>query len=218
MSNHRTGAGAAINPDSIWMFRFVAIGVFIVFAASVTISSFGLYAVGIAQGLPPNVAWVTPVMIDVPILVFTGAALIQKRRGNRFARVFASFGVGFMTLVSAILNYLHSYYAIGIDTIEGATGTAVNTLAPVLIFMSTETLVFLVTKQAPAPRAQATPAPRKKSTTTSRKRSTSKPATSAPSTERATPSSAPPPSPAPRPAWQPTPERESIPAFSGESR
>jgi uncharacterized membrane protein YgcG len=135
------------------MFVFTAVGVGLVFASSVTISSFGLYAVGLAQGLPPEVAWVTPVMIDVAILVFTMAAMIQKRRANAFARVFASMGVGLATLLSVALNFLHSYYAVGVETLQAATGTVVNTVAPMFIWVTTEMLVMLVTKQPAPPRA-----------------------------------------------------------------
>lgn len=149
---HRTGAGATINPDNIKMFYATSVGVGLVFIASVVISFFGLYAVGLAQGLPPHLAWFTPVMIDVAILVFTMAALIQKRRGNRFARFFASTGVALATIMSVALNFSHSYYTIGIHDIKSATGTIVNAIAPVFIWVTTEMLVALVTKQPPAPR------------------------------------------------------------------
>lgn len=160
MSSHRTGAGATINPDNIKMFYATAVGVGIVFAASVITSSFGLYAVGLAQGLPPEIAWVTPVMIDSAILVFTAVALIMKRRGNTFGRFYASAGVGLATLLSVGLNFLHSYYAIGVASLEAATGTLVNSIAPLFIWITTEMLVMLVTKQAPAPR-QPSAAPKR---------------------------------------------------------
>lgn len=169
---HRTGAGATINPDNIVMFRIAAVLVGVVFLASAITSSFGLYAVGLAQGLPPLFAWTTPVMIDVAIVVFTMVAMIQKRRGNMFARLFASFSVALAALLSVGLNFLHSYYEIGVADLASATGTGVNTIAPLFIWVTTEMLVMLVTKTPPVTRAVPVPrtsAARSKAKTSAKK-------------------------------------------------
>lgn len=167
MSTNRTGAGAAVNPDRLGFFYAVAVAVGVVFLASAVISFNGLYAVGLEQGLHPDLAWVTPIMLDVAILVFTMASLIQRRRGNRGQRIFAVISVAWVTLTSMGLNFLHSYYAVGIDTPMQIAATFVNTFAPASIFVTTELLVGLVIKPPPAPReprarAAAKPKARKK--------------------------------------------------------
>lgn len=158
---HRTGAGAAINPDSIASFWVTVSAVIVVFLSSAAISFMGLYQVGLDQGLPRYMAWLTPVMIDSSIIVFTMAALIFRSRGRRMAMVSTRVAVGLVTVISMTLNSLHSYYAIGIDTVQSATATIVNGLAPLFIFVSTEALVTLITKQPPAKREPA-PAPARK--------------------------------------------------------
>jgi len=151
--SQRTGQGAAVNPDNINMFYLTAVLTGVVFLASVTISFFGLYAVGLQQGLPPYLAWLTPLVLDAAILVFTLVSLIQRRRGNKFARFFAIIAVGVVTTMSMSLNFLHSYYAVGFGTPMEIAATVVNASAPLSIWVTTEMLVGLIMRQPPAPRA-----------------------------------------------------------------
>lgn len=138
------------------MFRWITAGVLVTFGAQVTISFFGLWAVGAAANMG-NLAWVVPVGIDVPILVFTGAALAQQRRGNKGYRWFASIFVFIMTAVSCLLNYLHGVDTYDLSTNMGRAALIVASLAPLLIFANVEVLTHLVTKAPPAPRDPAAP-------------------------------------------------------------
>lgn len=155
--HHRTGSGAAVNPDSIGMFRAVSIGVFITFFAQVAVSAKDLYLVGLELEMGDLWSIVVPIGIDVPILVFTGAMLIFKRRGRTAMTRFAGFVVFFVTSISCVLNYLVHVDQVS-DTPLGQAALIVGTLAPLLIWANVEALSALVTKAAPAPRQTASKA------------------------------------------------------------
>ena len=153
--HHRTGSGAAVNPDSIGMFRAVSIGVFITFFAQVAVSAKALYLVGLELEMGDLWSIVVPVGIDVPILVFTGAMLIFKRRGRAAMTRFAGFVVFFVTSISCVLNYLVHVEQVS-DTPLGQAALIVGTLAPLLIWANVEVLSALITKAPPAARQAST--------------------------------------------------------------
>lgn len=168
--SHKTGAGAALNPDNRIVAGAVAVLTMVVFLAAALMSFQGLYAVGLEQGLKGGQAAATPIMIDASILVFTGVSLIQRRRGNRWARGLAIASVGVATLMSSTLNLLHSLSEVGFSTFMEGCATVASTSAPVFIWVTTEHLAGLVLKQPPAPRAPSAKAvTAKKRTTPARK-------------------------------------------------
>ena len=171
--HHKTGAGASINPDSIGMFRAVTVGVFITFFAQVAISATALYLVGVELHMGTYWSAVVPLGIDVPILVFTGAALIFKRRGRKFQRLFATFLVLLITLVSCWLNHLVHVDTVS-DTPIGQAALMVATIAPLLIYGNVEILTALVTKEVPKARVPAVKKPVRKRATATQRRTTPK--------------------------------------------
>ena len=147
---HRTGAGARINPDHINMQRLVVLGVLVAFAASVLTSWNGLVAVAAWQHLAPEWRWLTPLMIDVPIVILTLAGLILRARQE--STVLVDIGAFGLTTISSAANFLHTVSLGGLGTFEAWAGACINALAPFLVLMSTEVLGGLITRSRRADR------------------------------------------------------------------
>ena len=144
MTQHRTGAGARLNPDHINMQRLVVVGVVIGFLASILTSWNGLAAVAEWQGLAPAWRWLTPLMIDSPIVVLTLAGLIlRKREQSTWLVTVGAYG---LTAVSAIANFMHTVSIRGLDSADDWAGAFINALAPFLVLLSTEVLGSLITR------------------------------------------------------------------------
>lgn len=144
---HRTGQSETINPDNIRMHRAIVAGVIVSLAAAVATSWSGLTFIAGWQLLPLELRWLTPVMIDVPLIVLTLSRGALAKRGVE-ARWILVFIVG-LTAFSSFANIAH--------TIDGATaelsvyvGAATNGLAPWLILLLTEVLWLVITKQKPS--------------------------------------------------------------------
>lgn len=147
---HRTGAGARINADSIVMYRLIVAGIIATALAAVVTSWNGLIYVAGWQGLAPEWRWVTPVMIDVAIVVFTLGSLAKKSRGEKmFLFAFGAYG---LTVVSSATNFLHTVALRGLNSFEDITGAGLNALAPLLILLTTEVLGSLITRPKRVPR------------------------------------------------------------------
>jgi hypothetical protein len=153
-SGHRTGAADTINPDHIGMHRVVVFGVMVTLAAAVLTSWTGLLWVAEQQLLPSQLLWVTPVMIDVPLIVLTLARGALKKRGIEKRRLLV--GIIALTLFSSVANLLHTIAETGFSTIPAVLGALTNALAPWLIVAMTEVLWLVVTKpiRPPKPRGR----------------------------------------------------------------
>ena len=153
-SGHRTGAADTINPDHIGMHRVVVFGVMVTLAAAVLTSWTGLLWVAEQQLLPSQLLWVTPVMIDVPLIVLTLARGALKKRGIEKKRLLV--GIIALTLFSSVANLLHTIAETGFSTIPAVLGALTNALAPWLIVAMTEVLWLVVTKpiRPPKPRGR----------------------------------------------------------------
>ncbi|MEV5068885.1 DUF2637 domain-containing protein [Microbacterium sp. LMI12-1-1.1] len=152
---HRTGAGARFNADAIGIYRAVNVGVLLSALAAVLISWNGLAYVGQWVLLPPFMTWLVPVMIDVPIVVFTLATLARRSRGE--STFFLALAAYVLTATSAGANFLHVAAERPLNTIEGAVGASIAALAPMLVLLTTEALGTLITKPPSenSPRAKA---------------------------------------------------------------
>lgn len=144
LTKHRTGAGARINADHIWLYRLVVAGILVAAAAAVITSWNGLVFVAEWQGLPSELRPVTPVMIDVPIIVLTLGALAKRSRGESPA-LFLVLALA-LTGVSAAANFLHTVAQRGLDDYADWGGAILNALAPGLVLLTTEVLGSLVTR------------------------------------------------------------------------
>lgn len=141
---HRTGAAATINPDHIGMHRLILVGVIGTLLAAVLTSWNGLVFVARAQLLAEWLLWLTPVMIDVPLIVLTLARGALRKRGIRTRGLLA--GIVALTVFSSSANGLHTIAEGGFDSIPAVIGTLTNALSPWLILAMTEVLWLVVTR------------------------------------------------------------------------
>ncbi|NHF62261.1 DUF2637 domain-containing protein [Microcella pacifica] len=157
---HRTGAAETVNPDHIGWHRAIVAGVVLTLLAAVMTSWNGLIYVAEQQLLHERLLWLTPVMIDIPLIVLTLARGALRKRGIRARRLLV--GILALTIFSSGANFLHTVAETGFDSIPAALGALTNALAPWLILAMTEVLWLVVTKpiRPPRPRAKQRRAPR----------------------------------------------------------
>lgn len=154
-TKHRTGAAATINPDHVGMHRLIVAGVVVTLLAAVVTSWTGLVWVGEQQQLPEPVRWITPVMVDVPLVVLTLARGALAKRGVKATGIVA--GIGVLTLFSSSANLLHTVAVAGLDSIPTVLGALTNAIAPWLILAMTEVLWLVVTRQPRPTKPRPTP-------------------------------------------------------------
>lgn len=151
---HRTGAGARFNPDSILIYRAVNFGVIMVAIAAVVVSWNGLMAVASWMLMPPELAWIVPVMLDFVIVVFTIGILPRKARGESVFLL--ALGAYALTAISSAANFAHVVMEspVGTPAFQVYAGAALAGLAPMLILLTTEVLALLITRPSKAESAR----------------------------------------------------------------
>ena len=150
--SRRTGAGAAINPDHVMMHRLIIFGVTVALAAAVLTSWNGLILVGQWQLLPSDLRWLTPVMVDVPLIVLTLARGALRKRG--IAAKGLLWGIVALTVFSSTANALHVIAETDGASIQVVIGALTDALSPWLILAMTEVLWLVVTKPIKARKAR----------------------------------------------------------------
>lgn len=140
----RTGASARINADNIWLYRFISIGVIAGALSAFATSWAGLLYVAEWQALAPEWTWLTPVMIDIPIVVLSLGALAKRSRGENHWW-FLAFAI-FLTLLSSAANFAHTVAVRGLNDYTDWIGASLNALAPAFVLLTTEVLGSLVTR------------------------------------------------------------------------
>ena len=140
----RTGAQTRINADNIWLYRFIALGVIAGALAAFATSWAGLLYVAGWQALPTEWQWLTPVMIDIPIVVLSLGALAKRSRGEN-QWWFLAFAI-FLTLLSSAANFAHTVAVAGLVDYTNWIGALLNGLAPAFVLLTTEVLGSLVTR------------------------------------------------------------------------
>lgn len=156
---HRTGAGAAINPDHVVMHRAIVLGVAVTLLAAVMTSWHGLSLIAEWQGLPEPMRWLTPVMVDVPLVVLTAARGALAKRGIRARGMLA--GIVALTVFSSAANVAHTLAGADLASVPLWGGAITNGLAPWLILAMTEVLWLVVTRHPAPPRPPAKPRPKR---------------------------------------------------------
>lgn len=151
-TRHRTGAAEAMNPDSIRLHRFIVLGVLATLAAAVATSWNGLIFVADWQRLPAELRWLTPVMVDVPLVVLTFARGALRKRGIRTPGL--AWGIVALTFYSSTANLLHTLDGADLHAASVWFGATTNALAPWLILSMTEVLWLVVTRPI-RPRAKS---------------------------------------------------------------
>jgi len=160
-----TGDASTLNPDSPFIHYLVLVGVIGALGAAIVTSWNGLLFVAHTQLLDQSIGWVTPVMIDVSLVVLAVARGALKARRVRARGII--WGIVGLTLYSSIANLLHtvSEYTDGGANPDGLwnypalLGSATNALAPWVIFALTEVLWIVATKQGKIAEAEVPAAP-----------------------------------------------------------
>lgn len=130
--------------DNRVVYRLVNVGVILTAVAATLVSWQGLVFVGRWAELPERMLWLMPLMIDLPIVVFTLGGLARRSRGETYW-LFSLAGYG-LTLVSATANFLHVVSIRGLSSLEGVAGSFLAALAPILVLLTTEALGALLAK------------------------------------------------------------------------
>jgi len=143
-AKRRTGASSRINADNIWLYRFIALGVIAGALSAFATSWTGLLYVAGWQALPAGWEWLTPVMIDIPIVVLSLGALAKRSRGENHWW-FLAFAI-FLTLLSSAANFAHTVSVRGLNDYTDWIGASLNGLAPAFVLLTTEVLGSLVTR------------------------------------------------------------------------
>lgn len=138
-----------IEPDSRTMVMLSLTLVGVLAAASFTLSFLGLIQAAAWAGIPEQLRWLVPIVVDSTILVYAVAASVQRARGD--STTLSWVAVGFFTLVSVLANGAHVLAPEGVPVEMNSTvvfGACLAAIMPVSLFFATETTVNLVVAPA----------------------------------------------------------------------
>ncbi|MEH0110601.1 DUF2637 domain-containing protein [Tersicoccus sp. MR15.9] len=113
-------------------------------AASFTLSFLGLIQVAAWAGIPEQLRWLVPIVVDSTILVYAIAAAVQRARGESTRLSWVA--VAFFTLVSVAANAAHVIAPggdVGAITPTMLFGAGLAAIMPVSLFFATETTIQL---------------------------------------------------------------------------
>jgi hypothetical protein len=112
--------------------------------ASFTLSFLGLIQAAAWAGIPEQLRWLVPIVVDATILVYAVAASVQRARGE--STTLSWVAVGFFTAVSVAANAAHVLAPGGVFAPVNGTvmfGAFLAAIMPVSLFFATETTVKL---------------------------------------------------------------------------
>lgn len=135
---------ARIEPDGKTM-MLLSLGLVAVLAvASFTLSFLGLIQAAAWAGIPEQLRWLVPIVVDATILVYAVAASVQRARGE--STTLSWVAVGFFTAVSVAANAIHVLAPGGVFAELNGTvvfGAFLASIMPISLFFATETTVKL---------------------------------------------------------------------------
>lgn len=111
----------------------VTILVFLIGAGAFVISYDSLYAIGLTNGIPTGKAWIWPLLIDAPLIVFTLALLVSQLM-RQSAKLWAGLVILY-TLATISFNLSHAQ--------NTPLGWTVAIVAPIGLLLTTEALRHL---------------------------------------------------------------------------
>lgn len=170
---HRTGSAARFDPDTYKATPWLVIGM-LVFVVTALVAAFsGQIAMAPYTTLPPQLYWLVPVFIDLPIILLAYVVQVFRRRKQRVWTTWVAL-IAF-TAGSSAIQVIHVLSAQSIIvgtqirwdliTPEIAVGTAIMGLAPWIVLYSWEQLTKLLVKPYGEKREEpAKPAARKRTT------------------------------------------------------
>jgi len=134
----RPTTSARINPDNRVMLAGLLLVLVAVAAASFTLSFTGLSAAAPWVALPARLAWLVPVVLEVAMLVYVGAALLRAHRGQSARLAWTLVWV--LTTVSSAINAAHAWDA-GPQGWQGAVGAALAAMFPFMTLAAAHVVV-----------------------------------------------------------------------------
>lgn len=146
-THHVTGAGARIGGDHIVLWWIEVAGTVGIGLAAFAVSVTSLLQVAAWQHTPDTLHFLTPVMIDLPITVFTTMTISFKYREHWFAMWLARILSLVLTSFSSVANFLHTVDVNGgLNDYQDAVGTGFNAAAPWILYACIELLGHLITR------------------------------------------------------------------------
>lgn len=131
---------ARINPDTLPVLIVATLMTTALGGVSFALSWAALIDVAAWAGVPSNLSWAVPVMLDAAILVYTLAVLVHRARSERAWSAWLSLAA--FTTVSVIANAAHAGAVP--PAWQAVIGTVVAALAPVAVLLATHTLARLI--------------------------------------------------------------------------
>ncbi|MGN7703530.1 DUF2637 domain-containing protein [Cellulosimicrobium sp. 22601] len=148
----RSTTSARINPDNRVMLAGLLLVLVAVAAASFTLSFTGLSAAAPWVALPARLAWLVPVVLEVAMLVYVGAALLRAHRGQSARLAWTLVWV--LTTVSSAINAAHAWDA-GPQGWQGAVGAALAGMFPFMTLAAAHVVVDVAVAARPDAMAAA---------------------------------------------------------------
>lgn len=146
---HATGAGMRQGGDHP-VFHVIAVtGTIIVALASFALSVFSQLAVAVWQQTPSYMHFLTPIMVDAPIVVFSTGVIIFKAREQPLPEWICRALALAMTTVASANNFLHTVEVGGLADYTAWIGACLNALAPWLVYACVEVLGALLVRPKP---------------------------------------------------------------------
>lgn len=149
----RTGAGARINADNIWVYRVIVVLVVCAGLSGVIMSWSGqLYVAGWFL-LPPALSWTVPVAFDLPIATLALASLAMKSRGRDGVAFWFTVIALTFTAMSSAANFMFVSSHTHLADYQAWTGAVGKGAAPFITLVMSEVLGALVTRPKREPSA-----------------------------------------------------------------
>lgn len=142
----RPTTSARINPDNRIMLAGLLLVLVAVAAASFTLSFTGLSAAAPWVALPTRLAWLVPVVLEVAMLVYVGAALLRAHRGQSARLAWTLVWV--LTTVSSAINAAHAWDA-GPQGWQGAVGATLAAMFPFMTLAAAHVVVDVAVAARP---------------------------------------------------------------------
>lgn len=131
-----------INPDSIGILWVTVVILAFLQLCSFMVSFAGLSEVANWVGIPTWMSWTIPAFIDVSIIGYSLAVLIQRSRGESTRLAWSA--LLFFTAVSIFTNGAHALSIPQSVEWQGIVGAGVAALSPIGVFMATEVIGQLI--------------------------------------------------------------------------
>lgn len=148
-TRHATGSGMRQGGDHP-VFHVIAVtGTIIVALASFALSVFSQLAVAVWQRTPETMRFLTPIMVDAPIVVFSTGVIIFKAREQPIPEWTCRALALAMTTIASANNFLHTVEVGGLADYTAWIGASLNALAPWLVYACVEVLGALLVRPKP---------------------------------------------------------------------